>query len=235
MASGRRFLRPVRMPVPPHPHEEPQAVLQAGGSSSQAAGRGPGRSGRAASSRALRRVSSTTTFAGRGACLGRAATRTRCRCISCLLSVVDRCFAAAPSGRPGRLLPSKRQACQGSNPDQRGWSSLCSRYTTGLRKRTARIERASPEWRPGALPSELRPRDAPPVPGVSLAVPGRRGQYSNTAPESPVPRAARALGGTGLRPAGAERGQGREEPPAGFEPTPRPYKGRVLAVDTTEA
>jgi hypothetical protein len=27
----------------------------------------------------------------------------------------------------------------------------------------------------------------------------------------------------------------REEPPAGVEPTPRPYKGRVLAVDTTEA
>jgi hypothetical protein len=26
-----------------------------------------------------------------------------------------------------------------------------------------------------------------------------------------------------------------EEPPAGVEPTPRPYKGRVLAVDTTEA
>ena len=38
----------------------------------QAAGRGAGRSGRAASSRAFRRASSTTTFAGRGACLGRA-------------------------------------------------------------------------------------------------------------------------------------------------------------------
>jgi hypothetical protein len=25
------------------------------------------------------------------------------------------------------------------------------------------------------------------------------------------------------------------EPPAGIEPAPRPYKGRVLAVDTTEA
>ena len=25
------------------------------------------------------------------------------------------------------------------------------------------------------------------------------------------------------------------KPPAGFEPAPRPYKGRVLAVDTTEA
>ena len=26
-----------------------------------------------------------------------------------------------------------------------------------------------------------------------------------------------------------------EEPPAGFEPAPRPYDGRVLAADTTEA
>jgi hypothetical protein len=26
-----------------------------------------------------------------------------------------------------------------------------------------------------------------------------------------------------------------EEPPAGVEPAPRPYDGRVLAVDTTEA
>jgi hypothetical protein len=52
MASGRRFLRPVRIPIPPHPHEEPQAVTQAGGSSSQAAGRGGCRFDRAASSRA---------------------------------------------------------------------------------------------------------------------------------------------------------------------------------------
>jgi hypothetical protein len=28
---------------------------------------------------------------------------------------------------------------------------------------------------------------------------------------------------------------GRKKPPAGIEPAPRPYKGRVLAVDTTEA
>ena len=33
MANGRRFLRPVRIPIPPHPHEEPQAVTQTGGSS----------------------------------------------------------------------------------------------------------------------------------------------------------------------------------------------------------
>jgi hypothetical protein len=58
---------------------------------------------------------------------------------------------------PSRSGP-RRQARQGSNPDRRGWSSSCSRYTTGL-----------------------------------------------------------------------------VEPPAGVEPAPRPYKGRVLAVDTTEA
>ena len=27
----------------------------------------------------------------------------------------------------------------------------------------------------------------------------------------------------------------KKEPPAGVEPAPRPYEGRVLAVDTTEA
>src|SRR5918994_4049193 len=52
-----------------------------------------------------------------------------------------------------------KQACQGSNPDQRGWSSPCFRL----------------HHRPSM------------------------------------------------------------EPPAGVEPAPRPYKGRVLAVDTTEA
>jgi hypothetical protein len=36
-------------------------------------------------------------------------------------------------------------------------------------------------------------------------------------------------------PAVGGAGRGHEEPPAGVEPTLRPYKGRVLAVDTTEA
>lgn len=30
-------------------------------------------------------------------------------------------------------------------------------YTTGLKERTTRLERASPGWRPSALPAELRP------------------------------------------------------------------------------
>jgi hypothetical protein len=50
-----------------------------------------------------------------------------------------------------------QQTHQESNPDLRGWSSACSRYTTSLRERTTRLERASPGWRPGALPAELRP------------------------------------------------------------------------------
>src|SRR6478735_6068013 len=37
----------------------------------------------------------------------------------------------------------------------------CAALTPRVCKRTTRIERASPGWRPGALPSELRPRDRP--------------------------------------------------------------------------
>jgi hypothetical protein len=88
MACGRWLLRPVRLPIPPHPHEEPQAVRQAGGSSSQAAGRVGGcRSSRSCSRRsrsrrARRRAESRITVAGRDAVAGGVMTRTRCRCIS---------------------------------------------------------------------------------------------------------------------------------------------------------
>ena len=78
-------------------------------------------------------------------------------------------------------------------------------------KRTTRIERVSPEWRPGALPSELRPR-------------------------SDTPGWSRTSGLCRRRTALSPLSYGRtKEPPAGIEPAPRPYKGRVLAVDTTEA
>jgi hypothetical protein len=40
--------------------------------------------------------------------------------------------------------------------------------------------------------------------------------------------------GSALRPLSYGRSE-RKEPPAGVEPAPRPYDGRVLAVDTTEA
>jgi hypothetical protein len=89
--------------------------------------------------------------------------------------------------------------------------AVLSVYTTGLRERTARLERASPEWRSGALPTELRPRSG--TPGWSrTSVLCRR-------------RAALSALSYGRR----------EEPPAGVEPALRPYKGRVLAVHTTEA
>jgi hypothetical protein len=78
-------------------------------------------------------------------------------------------------------------------------------------KRTTRLERASPEWRSGALPSELRP-------------------LRNT------PGWTRTSGLCRRRTALSPLSYGRvEEPPAGVEPAPRPYKGGVLAVDTTEA
>jgi hypothetical protein len=78
-------------------------------------------------------------------------------------------------------------------------------------KRTTRIERASPEWRSDALPSELRPRSGTPGWNRTSGLCRRR---------------------TALSPLSYGR---TKEPPAGVEPAPRPYKGRVLAVDTTEA
>jgi hypothetical protein len=89
--------------------------------------------------------------------------------------------------RHGHLLSSGglsgRQVCWDSNPDFRGWSPACFRYTTVLH---------TPGW---TRTSDLCLRRA------AL---------------SPL-------------------SYGREKPPAGIEPAPRPYKGRVLAVDTTEA
>jgi hypothetical protein len=66
-------------------------------------------------------------------------------------------------------------------------------------------------WRPDALPSELRPRETP--------------GWTRT---SNLCRRRAALDPS-------SRGRKKQEPPAGVEPAPRPYKGRVLAVDTTEA
>src|SRR5439155_22630932 len=81
----------------------------------------------------------------------------------------------------------------------------------GLAMRTTRLERASPGWRPGALPGELRPLGARPA-GVEPAASAFARQRSLSAE-------LRAW----------------EEPPAGVEPAPRPYEGRVLSVETTEA
>jgi hypothetical protein len=58
------------------------------------------------------------------------------------------------------LRPATKQVHQDSNPDQRGWSSPCYRLHHGPVKRTTRVERVSPGWRPVALPLELRPQRA---------------------------------------------------------------------------
>ena len=77
-------------------------------------------------------------------------------------------------------------------------------------KRTTRVERASPEWRSGALPTELHPRE-------------KHARLESNQRTLPSQDSAHPLS------------YGRKEPPAGIEPTLRPYEGRVLAVDTTEA
>ncbi len=74
-------------------------------------------------------------------------------------------------------------------------------------ERTTRIERASPEWSSGALPSELRPPSG--TPGWSQT----SGLYRRRA----------AL-------CSLSYGRVGKEPPAGVEPAPRPYKGRVLPL-----
>jgi hypothetical protein len=94
-------------------------------------------------------------------------------------------LAALPGDNPSRSGP-RRQIRQDSNPDRRGWSSLCFRLHHGP-SRCARLEsnQQPPHSHRGALPLSY--------------------------------------------------GRLTMEPPAGVEPAPRPYKGRVLAVDTTEA
>jgi hypothetical protein len=133
MASGRRLLRPVRIPVPPHPHDEPPTGHAVDGSSPYAAGRGRSRSCRCCSRRACRRASSCTTFAGRWACFGRDATRTRCRCIS-LSSLVG------PAAPPGT---ARRRATVGRPRPLRGTSRL-SATQPGTARRRATVGRPRP-------------------------------------------------------------------------------------------
>ena len=148
---------------------------------------------------------------------------------SSLLSLGDGC-PAAPRRAPeagwscvprdrdyvalrNRSIRVVEQARQDSNPGVRGWSSPCCRYTTGLCR----------SGRPG---SNGPLRSGAPVlcrlSYVRASMPG----WDRTSVRLPSQR--RALSSTELR-------ASIREPPAGVEPAPRPYKGRVLAVDTTEA
>ena len=97
------------------------------------------------------------------------------------------------------------QARQGSNPDHRGWSSPCFRLHHG-----------PGSGRPGSNGS---PRS-----GVRCPL-----SYVRDARLDSNRRLCRR------RASALPLSYERMEPPAGVEPAPRPYKGRVLAVDTTEA
>ena len=129
-------------------------------------------------------------------------------------------------------LPARdAQARQDSNPDRRGWSSQCYPLTPRtFVQRACRndgcAERRSdnpPVWsgRPG---SNRRPRGGSPVLFPLSYVRKWHARLESNQRQPPSQSGALPLS------------YGRtKEPPAGVEPAPRPYKGRVLAVDTTEA
>ncbi len=132
---------------------------------------------------------------------------------------VVRCGRVAGSKpRPRRASPDNRatsarddrdqQIHQGSNPGLRGWSSPCCRYTTDLclgRGGRPGSNGRSRAGHPVLFQTELRPREICPA-GVEPA--------------------ASAIAGRRSRPLS----YGHLKPPAGFEPAPRPYKGRVLPL-----
>src|SRR5262249_17479215 len=99
---------------------------------------------------------------------------------------------------------------EGGRPAKPGGLCWSASSSDALGKRTARLERGSPEGRAGARPTALHPRET------------HARLESN---QRPLPS----------RDSAHPLSYGRKEPPAGIEPTPRPYEGRVLAVDTTEA
>ena len=173
MASGRRFLRPVRIPIPPHPHE-----------------RAAGRERKRAARRLTRPAAGGCRFDRERACKSAPLDRQSehhdlGRAVRLLLGGVPRPRRGCGCISSPSLL-NGGQACQGSEPGREvGVRRASVHHRPFFEKRTARLERASP----GGVPVLFR---------LSYV------------------RVTR-------------------EPPAGVEPTPRPYKGRVLAVDTTEA
>jgi hypothetical protein len=143
----------------------------------QAAGRGRDCASRSCSRRALRRVSSWITLAGRDVLRFGVATRTTCRCIrlsSRWVMGVPRhpgrapevAWRCVPRARGDVALRNGRSCGRASPPGfepgrARLELAVLPATPRACAKRTARIERASPEWRSGALPAELRSRDLP--------------------------------------------------------------------------
>ena len=109
---------------------------------------------------------------------------------------VEQCLDTRAAG--WRALSGARRARSPAPPGGR------ARRSGKREKRTTWFEQASTGWRPGALPTELRPRDAP--------------GWSRTSALCRI----RAVLSTELR--------AFSKPPAGVEPAPRPFKGRVLPL-----
>jgi hypothetical protein len=260
--KGRRCLRPVRLPrfatsacgsmrAPPEPassaRDGPQAWIRRAARRSYAASRGGCRSGRAASRRALRRTSRTITFAARSARTGRGGTsRTtcRCRCISVLLSVSKGAQGRPPSGSRARgrgwsHAPVGTAAARGRTTSRsRGADRLrafpCGRETSPLGGVTA-FACVGPRRGRGQDHVSNPPGFEPGPARLELAVP----PVTPRACEACVPSCPTSVGHLksdvtqGRRCRTEVRHPGDTKPPAGFEPAPRPYNGRVLAVDTT--
>ena len=113
-------------------------------------------------------------------------------------------YRSTKAGAPGgirtcdRSLNTRQQppaAGRSEDPTGSGLAVLAVLHHGPVGERTTRVERPSPGWKPGALPSELRPRGKGSTPG-----------WSRTS--------GRCRRGAALCPLSYGRG---EEPPAGFE------------------
>jgi hypothetical protein len=194
MGQARRFLRPVRLPRFRHVRKgAAQAAPQFTRPDADAAA--PAADAR---DRACRRASSCTTFAGRGACFGRDATRTRCRCIS--LSFL--CWGWRPTA------PATSRAA-------------------GIRTQTSGVgaRRAAVALRPFDTSRWLESRPRRFCLRAAGALPIWRSHVGRT---SGLCRRRTALSPAERRAYEGASGRSRT-------PHVGPYKGHVLAVDTTEA
>ena len=138
-----------------------------------------------------------------------------------------RCGRDAESNRSGaRLCGRSHQITEPLRPA----TIVSEAGPPGVEPGPARLELAVLPFTPQAFESGRPGSNGPPRSGapVLFRLSYVRLRYARLeSNQRPLPSQGRTLS--------AELGAREQEPPAGFEPTPRPYKGRVLAVDTTEA
>ncbi len=114
-----------------------------------------------------------------------------------------------PRRRPTRACALRRRGCsvhrdRGQLPRVPLLVGRCRVVSPDLRRRSPGTRPPPPRVRRAvSTPASMR------VPRTSLAVPGRRAQYSGTGPESLAPRAASGRGGGRLRRPGAVAGEER--------------------------